>query len=96
VTEADRSTESEDKPGILDRLRARMPWFDHVIRAQQRYSNCDGDFYAAAITYFTIFALFPGRSRGYPGSRSASAAVSGPASWPPSRSKSSSRSARFT
>jgi len=36
-----------------------MPWFDHVIRAQQRYSNCDGDFYAAAITYFTIFALFP-------------------------------------
>ncbi|MGB0969588.1 MAG: inner membrane protein YhjD [Mycobacterium sp.] len=54
-----RSTESGDKPGILDRLRARMPWLDHAIRAQQRYSDCDGDFYAAAITYFTIFALFP-------------------------------------
>ena len=59
MTEADRSTESDDKPAILDRLRARMPWFDHVIRAQQRYRNCNGDFYAAAITYFTIFALFP-------------------------------------
>ena len=24
------------KPGILDRLRARYHWFDHVMRAQQR------------------------------------------------------------
>ena len=36
-----------------------MPWFDHVMRAQQRYNDCKGDFYAAGITYFTIFALFP-------------------------------------
>lgn len=50
---------SEDKPGFLDRLRARMPWFDHVMRAQQRYNDSKGDFYAAGITYFTIFALFP-------------------------------------
>ena len=47
------------KPGILDRLRARFGWFDHVMRAQQRYQDCKGDFYAAGITYFTIFALFP-------------------------------------
>ena len=47
------------KPGILDRLRARYGWFDHVIRAQQRYQNRKGDFFAAGITYFTIFALFP-------------------------------------
>ncbi|MCB0950908.1 MAG: inner membrane protein YhjD [Mycobacterium sp.] len=53
------STESDDKPGFLDRLRARMPWFDHLMRAQQRYTECKGDFYAAGITYFTIFALFP-------------------------------------
>jgi membrane protein len=47
------------KPGLLDRLRARMPWFDHVMRAQQRYNDSKGDFYAAGITYFTIFAMFP-------------------------------------
>jgi membrane protein len=47
------------KPGILDRLRARFGWFDHVMRAQQRYQDSKGDFYAAGITYFTIFALFP-------------------------------------
>ncbi|MCH9668408.1 MAG: inner membrane protein YhjD [Actinomycetia bacterium] len=59
MTAPDSLTESDDKPGMLDRLRARMPWFDHVMRAQQRYSDCKGDFYAAGITYFTIFALFP-------------------------------------
>src|SRR6478609_4007815 len=59
MTAPDGSTDSDGKPGILDRLRARMPWFDHVMRAQQRYNDCKGDFYAAGITYFTIFALFP-------------------------------------
>jgi membrane protein len=47
------------KPGILDRFRARHKWFDHVMRAQERYQDSKGDFYAAGITYFTIFALFP-------------------------------------
>ena len=47
------------KPGILDRLRTRYDWFDHVMRAQERYQDSKGDFYAAGITYFTIFALFP-------------------------------------
>jgi membrane protein len=47
------------KPGIMDRLRARYGWFDHVMRAQERYNDSKGDFYAAGITYFTIFALFP-------------------------------------
>jgi membrane protein len=47
------------KPGILDRLRARYGWFDHAVLAQQRYQDSKGDFYAAGITYFTVFALFP-------------------------------------
>jgi membrane protein len=47
------------EPGRLDRLRARHHWLDHLIRAGQRYQNVKGDFYAAGITYFTIFALFP-------------------------------------
>lgn len=47
------------KPGVMDRLRARLPWFDRIMRAQERYNDSKGDFYAAGITYFTIFALFP-------------------------------------
>jgi membrane protein len=47
------------KPGILDRLRSRYGWFDHVMRAQERYQDSKGDFYAAGITYFTVFAIFP-------------------------------------
>lgn len=47
------------EPGKLYRLRARYGWFDHVMRARQRYQDSKGDFYAAGITYFTVFALFP-------------------------------------
>ena len=53
------STSEPDKPGILDRLRARYGWFDHVMLAQERYKDSKGDFYAAGITYFTVFAIFP-------------------------------------
>jgi membrane protein len=48
-----------EKPGLLARVRTRFPWFDHVMLAQERYNDCSGNFYAAGITYFTIFALFP-------------------------------------
>ena len=44
---------------VLERLRRRYRWLDHAVRAQQRYDQARGDFYAAGITYFTIFALFP-------------------------------------
>ncbi|WP_168141542.1 inner membrane protein YhjD [Mycolicibacterium frederiksbergense] len=48
-----------DKPGVMDRLRNRFAWFNRIMVAQDRYNYCKGDFYAAGITYFTIFALFP-------------------------------------
>lgn len=48
-----------DKPGILDRLRARYDWFDHVMRAEERFNESKGNFFAAGLTYYTIFALFP-------------------------------------
>jgi membrane protein len=48
-----------DKPGILDRLRARYGWFDHAMKAYQRFSKQNGTFFAAGLTYYTIFALFP-------------------------------------
>lgn len=47
------------KPGIIDRLRARYGWLDHVLRAYQRFSDRSGGFFAAGLTYYTIFALFP-------------------------------------
>lgn len=47
------------KPGILDQLRARFGWFDHVMRAYQRFDERHGGFFAAGLTYYTIFALFP-------------------------------------
>lgn len=47
------------KPGFLDRLRARYGWLDHVVRAYQRFSECNGGLLAAGLTYYTIFALFP-------------------------------------
>lgn len=46
-------------PSVLDRLRTRYHWFDHAVRAQRRYDDCRGNFYAAGLTYFTIFAIFP-------------------------------------
>jgi len=47
------------KAGILDRLRARFGWFDHIVRAYQRFDDRKGGFFAAGLTYYTIFALFP-------------------------------------
>jgi membrane protein len=47
------------KPGILDRLRARYAWFDHAVRANDWFDECQGNFFAAGLTYYTIFALFP-------------------------------------
>jgi membrane protein len=43
----------------FERLRVRYPRLDHAVRAQQRYDSANGDFCAAAITYYSIFALFP-------------------------------------
>ncbi|MBV8863074.1 MAG: YihY/virulence factor BrkB family protein, partial [Mycobacterium sp.] len=47
------------KPGMLDRLRARFGWFDHAMRANDHFDECRGNFFAAGLTYYTIFALFP-------------------------------------
>jgi membrane protein len=44
---------------ILDRLRARYGWFDHVMRANQRFNEAKGNHYAAGLAYYTIFAVFP-------------------------------------
>lgn len=49
-------------------MNRRVPWLDslfgnptwrHAVRAQRRYDGAQGDFYAAGISYFTVFAIFP-------------------------------------
>lgn len=40
------------------RLR-RHPWVDRLIKAGLRYSERNGDYYAAGITYFSVLALVP-------------------------------------
>lgn len=47
------------KPGVMERLRSRFPWLDRIMVAQERYTDSRGDFFAAGITYFTVFAMFP-------------------------------------
>lgn len=47
------------EPGVLDRLRARFGWLDHVVRAFTRFNDRNGSLFAAGLTYYTIFAIFP-------------------------------------
>ncbi len=51
--------DAEKGPSFLERRRAQWPWFDHLMRAAVRYKSERGDHYAAAVTYFTVLALFP-------------------------------------
>jgi membrane protein len=44
---------------LLGRLRARFSWFDHLMRANERFTERKGNYFAAGLTYYTIFALFP-------------------------------------
>lgn len=44
---------------MLDRLRRRHGWIDHLVRAGLHYLAHHGDHYAAAITYFSVVALVP-------------------------------------
>ncbi|WP_134718522.1 inner membrane protein YhjD [Saccharomonospora xinjiangensis] len=44
---------------MLPRLRRKYPWFDHVVRAGEAFSERYGNHYAAAITYFSVLSLIP-------------------------------------
>ena len=48
-----------DFRAILQRRREQWPWLDHTVLAAQRYKAQKGDYYAAAMTYFSVLALFP-------------------------------------
>ena len=40
------------------RLRHRIGWLDHLVRAGLRYDEADGGRLAAAVTYYSFFATF--------------------------------------
>lgn len=40
------------------RLRGRVGWLDHLVRAGRRYDEADGGRLAAAVTYYAFFATF--------------------------------------
>lgn len=50
---------SPAKPSKLAELRKQHEWLDHLVRAGGRYTERHGDHYAAAITYFSVLAMFP-------------------------------------
>jgi len=43
----------------VEKTRARWGWFDVVIRTFKRFGEDDGGSYAAALTYYTFFSIFP-------------------------------------
>jgi membrane protein len=43
----------------LERVRAGHGWFDVAYRTFKRYGEDDGSSYAAALTYYTFFSIFP-------------------------------------
>jgi membrane protein len=43
----------------IEQLRERYQWLDHLVRAGERYSERNGDYYAAAVTYFSVLSLVP-------------------------------------
>ena len=51
---------------VVERARRRWraaveqhPWLDHAVSASDRYNQSSGNYYAAAVTYFSFLALFP-------------------------------------
>ena len=52
-------TERPAKPSRITALRERYPWLDRLLRAAEGYQKRYGDYYAAAITYFSVLALVP-------------------------------------
>jgi membrane protein len=50
---------NEEKEKLLPRLRRKYPWLDHLIRANEAFTERYGNHYAAAITYFSVLSVFP-------------------------------------
>ncbi|MEV6829845.1 inner membrane protein YhjD [Amycolatopsis sp. NPDC051102] len=50
---------NEEKEKLLPRLKRKYPWLDHLIRANDAFTERYGNHYAAAITYFSVLSVIP-------------------------------------
>lgn len=50
---------NEEKEKLLPRLKRKYPWLDHLIRANEAFTERYGNHYAAAITYFSVLSVIP-------------------------------------
>ncbi|MCS4535882.1 YhjD/YihY/BrkB family envelope integrity protein [Corynebacterium sp. HS2168-gen11] len=50
---------TSDSPSLIDKLRLKWQWFDHIMLMNERYGLQGGNQYAAGITYFSVLSLFP-------------------------------------
>ncbi|WP_410656454.1 YhjD/YihY/BrkB family envelope integrity protein [Amycolatopsis sp. lyj-112] len=57
VAKDDGAKPDEDK--LLPRLRRKYGWLDHLIRANDAFTERYGNHYAAAITYFSVLSVIP-------------------------------------
>lgn len=55
-THAQQGGEKEKLPA---RLRRQHPWLDHLVRANQAFTERYGKHYAAAVTYFSVLSIIP-------------------------------------
>lgn len=59
MSDSGKPSTSNEKPSRIARLRARYPWLDHLLRAADAFGQRYGNHYAAAVTFFSVLALFP-------------------------------------
>ncbi|HEV7980269.1 inner membrane protein YhjD [Amycolatopsis sp.] len=56
---ATEDAKGPEKEKLLPRLRRKYAWLDHLVRANDAFTERYGNHYAAAITYFSVLSLFP-------------------------------------
>src|SRR5699024_2944047 len=49
----------KDDEGAAVQDRDKWPWFDHIMRMNERYGEQGGNQFAAGITYFSVLSIFP-------------------------------------
>lgn len=50
---------NKDEPGLVDKLRDKHDWFDHLMRMNERFGAKGGNQLSAGITYFSVLSIFP-------------------------------------
>ncbi|WP_080796925.1 YhjD/YihY/BrkB family envelope integrity protein [Corynebacterium pacaense] len=50
---------NRDELGVVDKVRERSRWIDHLMRMNERYGSKGGNQLSAGITYFSVLSVFP-------------------------------------